>query len=381
MLISVIVPIYHGKEYIPGLIKLIENCKKELGDVSDVELVLSNDAPDDKIDSYDSDLISIYVLNTSVNRGMQGARIEGIRQCKGEYILMLDQDDWIAEDYLKSQLKELVEKKGDACVCRAISENKPAYDSQHPFEKINDLEYTLRAGVCILSPGQVLMKKSVISNVWKTHLMENRGADDWLLWICMLAEGVKFVLNEDILFEHIENGRNVSLNSIRMIRSDYEMIKILKDTHTLSDSQLAVFEDSVEKFEIGRIQLLDKFRKMFFLCDTWMKLNRSGKTISQYLKKNNKMNICIYGVGYIGKALFEELKMNNINVIGAFDRNAEYIEDIGIKISSQVVPIDDAELVIVTMVENTSELCTCLLEKMGIPVITISELLNEVEKS
>lgn len=379
-MISVIVPIYYGKEYIPGLIKLIENCKKALGNVSDVELVLSNDAPDDELDNYESEEISILVLNTSVNRGMQGARVEGIHQCKGEYILMLDQDDWIAEDYLKSQMKELIEKKGDACVCRAISENKPAYDSQHPFEKINDLEYALRAGVCILSPGQVLMKKSVISNVWKTNIMENRGADDWLLWICMLAEGVKFVLNEDILFEHIENGQNTSLNSVKMMRSDYEMIKILKNTHTLSDGQLAIFEDSVEKFEIARIQLLDKFRKMFFVYDTWMKLSRNGKTISQYLKINNKMNICIYGIGYIGKALFEELKMNHINVVGVFDRNAEYIEDIGMKISSQVVPIDDAELVIVTMAENTSELCRCLMEKMGIPVITINELLNEIEK-
>lgn len=377
--ISVIVPVYHGKKYIKKLINQIEQCKKKAGNEVTVELVLSNDAPDDKLDNYISDLISICVLNTNENRGMQGARIKGIQKCKGEYVLMLDQDDLISEDYFKSQLKTIFEKDGDVCVCRAKSENKLAYNVQRPFEIINDLDYALKAGVCILSPGQVLMKKSVISKVWMTHLLEKRGADDWLLWICMLAEGVKFVLNDDVLYEHVDNGANTSLNTVRMMQSDYEMVKILKDTHTLCDEQIRIFENTIKRFEIERIQLLDKFKKMFFVYDEWMKLNRCGKTIPDYLRKIGKTNVCIYGIGYIGKALVEELMACNINVLCAFDRNADYIDDIGIEIRKDIEVIAGVELVIVTLVENMEELCASMYNKMSVPIVTIGKLLEDMQ--
>ena len=381
MLISVIVPIYHGKKYLPSLIQLIEKCKCAAGNEVDVELILSNDAPEEKLEEYTSNIITINVLNTNINRGVQGARIEGIAQCNGEYILMLDQDDLIAEDYLKSQIENLEKKHGDASICKAINEKKPLYDTQNSFEGINKLEEVLKRDVCIVSPGQVLMKKSAVSNVWKTHIMEKRGADDWLLWICMLAEGKKFVLNDSILFEHIENGFNTSLNSYRMMQSDYEMLKILKETKTLSNEQLAIFENSINEFEKKRIQILDRFRKMFFTYDTWMRINTSGNSISEYLRKIGKTNICVYGIGYIGKALVRELKAEGINVLKAFDRNADYIEDIGVEISSQVEPVNNAEMVIVTLVENTEGICSVLLDTMGIPVITINGLFEDIQNS
>lgn len=381
MIISVIVPIYHGKQYIPGIIQLIERCKTEVGDTIDVELVLSNDVPEDPLKPYTSNMIKITVLNTDVNRGMQGARIEGIERCCGEYVLMLDQDDLIAENYLKSQIENIEKKHGDATICKAINEKKPVYDTQNLFEGINCLEEVLRRNVCIISPGQVLMKKSAISDVWKKHIMKNRGADDWLLWICMLAEGKKFVLNEDILFEHIENGLNTSLNSYKMIQSDYEMLEILRETKTLSNEQLLIFEKSVNEFEKKRIELLDKFRKMFFVYDSWMKMNRNGKSIAEYLKRIDKTNICVYGVGYIGKALIDELKINGINIIKAFDRNADYIEDIGVKISKEIKSVENADLMIVTLVEKEHDLCTFLENQLKINVLTINKLLEEVQNS
>lgn len=381
MLTSVIVPIYHGKQYIPALIQQIEQCKFIAGDAVEVELILFNDAPDESLGEYSSEIITVRVFNTTVNRGMQGARIEGIAQCSGEYVLMLDQDDRISEEYLKSQINTLKEKGGDACVCKVINENKPVYDTQTPFEGINDLEKVLRRGVCIISPGQVLMRKSAISEVWKTHILENRGADDWLLWICMLAEGKKFVLNDNTLFEHVENGFNMSLNSYKMMQSDYEMLEILKKAKVLSDEQLCVFEKTVEDFEKRRIQILDRFRRMFFTYEAWMEVNRSGKSISGYLKSIGKTKICVYGVGYLGKSLVKELRVSGINVMMAFDRNADYIEDVGVEIKSEIMPVADAEMVIVTLVDNTESLCLSLADKMGIPIVTINELLQDIQNS
>lgn len=378
MHISIIVPIYHGKKFIPQLIGLVEKSKKNLGHMAEVELVLSNDAPDDNLDDYFSDEISIQVLNTSKNQGMQGARIRGIENCCGEYILMLDQDDLISENYLRSQLENILAKDGDASVCKAISEKKPVYDSQFPFDEINKLDYALNAGVCIISPGQVLLKKSAISDVWKKHVLENRGADDWLLWICMLAEGKSFVLNDEILYEHVEDGTNASWNTVKMIASDEEMLRILKQEKVLTEEQFCIFEESVSQVKMKRIQILDKFRKMFFTYDEWMRLKRKGKKVPDFLKEKGISNVCIYGVGYLGKALIEELKLANINVPCAFDRNAEYIEDIGVAIYSQVTEIKEADIMIVTLVDNVDELCRSWMDMMGIPVISFNSLLSDM---
>ena len=57
--------------------------------------------------------------------------------------------------------------------------------------------------------------------------MKTNCADDYLLWLCMTAQGAKFALNQDILFEHVVHGNNLSLNSRRELSSLEEMCEIL----------------------------------------------------------------------------------------------------------------------------------------------------------
>lgn len=115
--ISVIVPIYKGKEYINSIIKQVEECKKQLINES-VELILLNDYPDDYIEEQQSDCISIRVFNTDRNLGIQATRVKGYENSNGNYILFLDQDDKIAPLYLKSQLENIIKSKAAATVCK-----------------------------------------------------------------------------------------------------------------------------------------------------------------------------------------------------------------------------------------------------------------------
>ena len=72
--VSIIVPLYHGNQYIPRLIQMAEACQKVLDDSISLELILSNDAPGQDIEKdVHSDSIDIIVLNTKINRGIQGA--------------------------------------------------------------------------------------------------------------------------------------------------------------------------------------------------------------------------------------------------------------------------------------------------------------------
>ena len=79
--VSIIVPIYQGKKYIPKLIKMAEMCQEKAQNQQGIELILSNDDPHEKIEeSLFSDTITIHILNTEINRGIQAARIRPWKQ-------------------------------------------------------------------------------------------------------------------------------------------------------------------------------------------------------------------------------------------------------------------------------------------------------------
>ena len=303
--VSVVVPVYQGIPYIERMIHQIEACAEVTG--AKTELLFVNDDPltPIKIDIY-SYTVDIRILNTEFNRGIHGARVHGLNEAKGEYVLFLDQDDRIFPLYLKSQLDRI--KDGDAVVCRLVDGGKIYYDEQRFFQNAVDRNYVIRNGNTIVSPGQVLIRKNSISDIWKKNILHHNGADDWLLWLCMLSEGKQFVLNDDILFEHVMDGNNASLQTVKMIQSEQEVVEIVRKIKLLSDAEMSDLQQAFWKEVFGKIQLLDKFRNMVTLYDDWLKQENRGIRIWDIIKKRGFHKVAIYGNGTIGKQIENSLK-------------------------------------------------------------------------
>lgn len=377
--ISVIVPIYYGKKYIQPIIEQVEKCCKYINKHYLVELILVNDAPDDYIEvEFKSDCMDIIILNTNKNRGIQGARIYGLQNCKGEYILFLDQDDKIEPHYLVSQLECIGEQ--DAVVCQVIHENKPFYNADYPFEKAISKEFMLSNGCPIISPGQVLIRRSAISEVWKNNIIKNNGADDFLLWLCMIGEGKKFALNRQIVFEHIVQYDNTSWNSAQMIASEKEMGQILKRNKVFSDQDGELLDQMLRKIYEKRLNNLDKFRKMFYLLSDWMTLKENGVDISNYLMSLGIHTVAIYGVGYLGKHLIQELKSGKVRISYLIDKNAAWIET-EYEVYTLNEKLEKVDAIIVTLVQGEKMVSEELGEKLDGKVITIKELIRKAGES
>ncbi len=92
------------------------------------------------------------------------------------------------------------------------------YKSKADFNRINDLEFNLKSHNVIKSPGQCLIKKSIISQEWLTNIMKINGADDFFLWILLLEKG----------YIHKYTGINLSERKGRKMESNLELIGILK---------------------------------------------------------------------------------------------------------------------------------------------------------
>ena len=107
MRISVIVPVYQVEKY---LSRCIESLLAQ--SYSDYEIILVDDGSRDGsgqiCDDYAGREARIRVIHQE-NQGLGPARNAGVRQASGDYVVFVDSDDYVAEDYLE-YLAELVER-------------------------------------------------------------------------------------------------------------------------------------------------------------------------------------------------------------------------------------------------------------------------------
>lgn len=99
-LISVIVPVYRAEKYLAGCIESI--LRQSL---SDFELLLIDDGSPDRsgamCDTYEKKDTRIRVIHKE-NGGVSSARNMGLDHAQGKYIVFVDSDDYLGENYLQA---------------------------------------------------------------------------------------------------------------------------------------------------------------------------------------------------------------------------------------------------------------------------------------
>lgn len=244
--ISIIVPYYRGKKYLERLQACIDSCWRAAKHLK-IEVIIVNDSPEEKLDLGRSE--RYRVVNNAGNFGIQYSRIRGINLSRGAYILMLDQDDLLAE----YALLVLWENKADydVVVANGFDENKNSYGPIYPSIKkqrtVQEIKYYFLIGNTIVSPGQCLIKREAIPQLWKENLLQTNGSDDLLLWLIMLKQGKRFGIVSDQLYIHKDTGVNVSLNYSKMIDSVTEVIAVLKRNQLLLSKE--------EKLLVSRLKM------------------------------------------------------------------------------------------------------------------------------
>lgn len=374
-MISVIVPVYYGKRYLPVMTETVEKCAEKVKQDWKVELVLSNDAPSDPLEEYVSEIIDIVVINTEVNRGIQGARVKGLESARGIYVLFLDQDDYIAEDFFVSQLKYI--SGYDASVCNVIQRRNLLYSSTSINKNIV-YNNNILDGNEIVSPGQVLIKKESISDVWKENILEHNGADDWLLWICMQGEGKRFVLNPEALYEHIEHGMNAAGNIVEMNRSIEDVYCIVEKSRLFDERDIKRLSGTIVKIREIYFNKLNQYMQYLYIMEQISRCENRKKGLSYFLERKGIRNIALYGYGYIGRVLCDNLLCNDaIAVDYIIDRNAAYIEaERPVYTVEMELPMVDA--VIVSLVANEQEVIELVKKKGFKDVWSIKQILSEM---
>lgn len=370
--ISVIVPIYNGEKYIPDLIRQAEENQRQVEDKIEVELVLSNDNPNTVLDAYDSNIVEVKTINAELNGGIQQARIRGLNESCGEYVVFLDQDDKIFANYIKNQYEKIGD--ADAVVCRCIHDGKQFYNLDSPFERMITKEYMLTQGCPIISTGQVMFRRSSIPKCWKENVMKINGADDYLLYLCLIKEGKRFSLNQAVDFEHVVNGINASLDMLRMTESEREMVDILLKNKIFENEEVELLDKLLATITAKRLNMYSKFRKIFFTINRVLELKENGILIGDRLKQRSIQRVAIYGAGFVGKRIKGELDRSGVEVAFYIDRNAHYLDEKIAVFTLEEAP-EKIDAILVTLVQGYERVEAELKQKYGDRILLLNQLL------
>lgn len=168
-LISIIVPIYKVEKYLK---KCIESILKQT--YKNIEIILVDDgSPDNcgKICDYYKQMDKRIKVIHKNNGGLSEARNYGIREARGDYLLFVDSDDFIAENICEILINNINKYSADMAICNFyyVFENKKAIKNEmsskkdvQVLEKENIIrEYFLNYSVDLNVAWNKLYKKDI----------------------------------------------------------------------------------------------------------------------------------------------------------------------------------------------------------------------------
>lgn len=114
-LISIIVAVYNIENFLEGCINSLI-CQT----YKNIEIILVDDGSSDKsgeiCDSFSEKDSRIKVIHKE-NGGLSDARNCGIDNCKGEYIIFIDGDDYVEDSFCKVLYQTAAENNADMAIC------------------------------------------------------------------------------------------------------------------------------------------------------------------------------------------------------------------------------------------------------------------------
>ena len=262
MKVSVITPFYQGNQYMSRYVQGMEANRKNLQSEDELEVLLVNDSPWEPVElapgtgalggetsgpgtdapGEESPAPGIRVWENPKNCGIHASRVHGLQETQGEYVLFLDQDDELAPDAVAKLLKTAKEYPGSVIVSNAILEQKDArelwYRSEYHKRQVGRLDTYLKVGIQIISPGQCLIPRQVIPELWTRRLCRKNGADDYYLWLLLLQQGVPFVLLDEPLYVHRYTAQNLSADTTVTDDSAFEFLDYMEEEEAMPEPKL-----------------------------------------------------------------------------------------------------------------------------------------------
>ena len=226
--ISVVIPLYNKEAEVERALRSVLEQSLAVG-----EIIVVNDGSTDASEGVVREIIARHPeanirLISEENRGVSAARNKGISEAKGEYVALLDADDWWLSNYI-------------AEVCR-LMEYYPDCDAYSTaFDVVNGTTHT-RAfvpttegyidpanealmGRYPIIPSTATLRRSTVLGCGGFPEGMRIGEDQWL-WVKMIQQGAQFAYSPMSLVRYSRSASNRSASIYRAEESRHSIAEL-----------------------------------------------------------------------------------------------------------------------------------------------------------
>lgn len=296
-LVSIIIPVYNTS------IKLLERCLKSIINqkYSDFELIIVDDGSNNEVAKW----LDKYVLKDSRmtvihqdNMGVSVARNVGIEKSKGKYLIFVDSDDYIRDDYLTNGIK-YIEANNIDIICENNFIDSDVVSDKSNFVILDNLKDKLE---CLLlnplkikdsslkisqSPWGKIFKRNVIGRI--RFLPDLKYGEDALFNCEVFAQCDKVGIVSENWYQY-----NVNEFSSMMINDITKNRKFIIEHEKLID-EIYIWAKKTNNKEIFNICCRKLINIIDYVYGESLKYSKD-RTIKNELKKmllNNNLRLAV----------------------------------------------------------------------------------------
>jgi glycosyltransferase involved in cell wall biosynthesis len=222
-MISVIVPVYNTEKYLDRCIQSILSQT-----YIDFELLLINDGSTDLsgeiCDKYAEQDSRVRVFHKE-NGGVAKARNYGIKRSTGDYVILLDSDDWFANDTCQVLIENMCQSNSDCVIC--------GFNQSHghiwapPYDKIYNSIEEFKSDFDFWLNTELL--SSSVNKIYKKKLLKS-----------LFPEGVSF--GEDLIFSLTYLNECQKISFITNPLYQHEVYNVNSITHSFDEKRFGELE-------------------------------------------------------------------------------------------------------------------------------------------
>lgn len=134
--------------------------------------------------------------------------------------------------------------------------------------------------------------------------------------------------------------------------------------------------NELEKELEDQKRLKENSREQYLLFNQWLKLRQSGRSICNYLSEKGYHTVAIYGMGYNGERVLQELKDSEIEVSYGIDKKADNIVS-EIEVLAADADFPETDAIIVSEPIYMETIVKLLKTKVNCPIVSLEEAIYE----
>lgn len=242
-IVSIVVPVYNVESYLDKCLQSI--CNQTY---SKIEIILVNDGSTDNseriMEKWSEKDDRIIILHQE-NSGLSAARNKGLDKATGDWIVFVDSDDFISDNYVLKLLNSALINDADLVICqydKIDQYNKIHQIIQSPSGMYNSTDfwslfYSKSSGESLVVAWNKLYSKRILKEIrYKPGILNE---DEQILYYIINESKSILIIPDSLYFYRIDRSNSITNNvkNNKSIRIDFYKILLERNLNFIKNSQ------------------------------------------------------------------------------------------------------------------------------------------------